>query len=94
MTQAEYLRQHYTALLSEFQIAFPHVQPPAPSWWGLWLQKYDPSAIHDAIQTLQNHRPEVKARFTQDSTGKAISALLREDALRRAITGAPKSGRP
>ena len=93
MTQEEFLRRNYTALLSEFEAAFPHVQPPAPSWWGLWLQKYDPSAIHEAIQRLQKHQPEVKARFTQESTGKAISALLRENALRRAITGVPKAGR-
>jgi hypothetical protein len=77
------LRQQYTTLLSAFSAAFPNVTPPAPTWWLLWLGKYDVGDIHIAIETLGRH--ELKGRFTQDSTGRAISSLLRQAALRKAV---------
>jgi hypothetical protein len=78
------LRDQYSTLISAFNAAFTGIQPPEPSWWMLWLDKYDFADIRAAIQRLSAH--PLKARFTQESTGKAISALLREIALRKAVT--------
>lgn len=76
----------YTDLIAAFKAAFPDINPPDPTWFAKWLREYRFGAIMDAIQTLQTH--SLKAKFTTESTGKAISALLREDALRRAVAGA------
>jgi hypothetical protein len=88
-SQEEILRQQYSSLLTEFSAAFADIEPPASNWWGMWLQRYDISAIREAIQILSRHH--LKPRFTTDSTGRAISALLRESALRRAM--APPAGK-
>jgi hypothetical protein len=77
-------KQDYTDLLAEFQAAFPGINPPDASWFALWLGKHNFREISDAIQTLQSH--PLKSRFTTESTGRAISALLRESAVRRAFS--------
>jgi len=82
-------RQQYAAIICEFENEFPGIQPPDPSWITIWLRQYNFRAICDAIQTLQNHPPHVKARFSQESVGRAISALLRADAVKRAIASVP-----
>jgi hypothetical protein len=82
-TQEDILRQQYLSLLAYFSAAFPDIEPPASNWWGLWLQRYDLLDIRAAIQTLSNHH--LKPRFTTESTGKAISAMLRQSALSRAM---------
>jgi len=84
------LREQYTTLLTAFKAAFPSIAAPVSDWWLLWFDKYPYSDIRQAIQTLDKH--PLKARFTRESTGKAISALLRDAALRRAIASAPVSG--
>lgn len=89
----ETLREQYTTLIAAFVAAFPSVQPPEPSWWMLWIDKYNFVDISAAIQRLSQH--PLKSRFTQESTGRALSALLREAALRRAVIGSPSvGGRP
>lgn len=81
------LRDQYQALRTEFVAAFPEVTPPHTDWWQLWLQKYPFSDIRDAIPQLVGH--PLKSRFTQESTGKAISSLLREAAVRKAFVNVP-----
>ncbi len=82
------IRRQYRTLLAAYSAAFPNVAPPHLDWWVIWLQKYDPDAIREAINTLAAH--PLKDRFTRDSTGKALSALLRDDAVRRALAGGVK----
>jgi hypothetical protein len=82
--------KEYSDIVSEFEKSFPGIQPPAPTWIVKWLIQYGFQAVIDAIQILQNH--PLKARFTTDSTGRAISALLRQYALQRAIARTPKAG--
>ena len=90
-SQESILREQYASLLSEFTAAFPQIQPPEHTWWLDWMKRYDCGSIHEAIITLSNHH--LKDKFTTASTGRAISALLREIAMRRAIvTLAPKVG--
>jgi hypothetical protein len=72
----------YANAVAEFQTAFPSIQPPASAWFVQWLTAYGSFALSDAIQKLQRH--SMTARFTTESTGKAISALLRAAALRAA----------
>lgn len=81
--EAEIKRQYLT-LLADFTTAFPAINPPEPHWWMLWLQRYTFSTVREAIITLSQH--PAKDRFTTESTGKAISALLRQSAVRRAMT--------
>jgi hypothetical protein len=80
--QEDVTRQQFLSLLADFTDQFPGVQPPISEWWQIWLEKYTVSDIREAIKTLGNH--PFKARFTQISTGKAISALLRQTTIRRA----------
>ena len=77
------LKRQYTTLIAAFNAAFPSIEPPLPDWWILWLSKYDFGDIRDAIEKLSRH--ELKDRFSQESTGRAISSLLRDAALRRAV---------
>jgi hypothetical protein len=89
--QSTRYRQQYLDLLTAFSAGFSDIEPPAPDWWALWLTKYGFHAILSEIQDLQTH--SLKAKFTTDSIGRALSARLREGALRRAIiTPAPESG--
>jgi hypothetical protein len=81
--QAQKFRQQYLDVLAAFQAAFPGVQPPESHWFQLWMTKYGAAAIEDAIQTLSEH--PLKSKFTQESTGRALSALLREATLKRAF---------
>ena len=86
-------RQQYAAIILEFETALPGIQPPDPSWIGIWLREYNFRAICNAIHKLQNYPPDVKVRYSQESVGRAISALLRVDAVRRAIASVtPKAG--
>jgi hypothetical protein len=82
--------KEYFAIIAEFEKSFAGIQPPASTWVVKWLIEYGARAVSDAIQILQNH--PLKARFDTESVGRAISALLRQNAL-RAIAGAqPKTG--
>jgi hypothetical protein len=88
----ETLQDQFTNLLAIFRANFPSVDPPASHWWLLWMQKYEFADILTAIQNLGRH--SFKAKFTTESTGRALSTLLRDAALRRVILGAPKPGGP
>jgi len=83
MLHADEIRQNYLLLLADFASAFPSVNPPDIHWWLLWLQRYPFADIRDAIQTLSRHH--LKDRFTTESTGRALSALLRDSAVKRAM---------
>ena len=84
-SQEANFQQQVIDIVTAFRTAFPNLDIPAPEWLEHWLNKYSCDAILSAIHTLQNHHPNVKARFTQDSIGRAMSTLLRADAVRRAI---------
>ena len=86
--------QQYTDLIGAFKAAFPHVTPPDSTWFAKWLSQYRFGAIMDAIRVLQAHSPAVHARYDQESTGRALSALLRQDAARRAVNAANNKVRP
>ena len=77
------LRQQYAAVSDALKATFPHVPPQDPSWIFAWLEQYPLSDIEAAIQTLSQHQPEVQARFTKESVGKAITALLKQQVIRR-----------
>ena len=79
-------KQDYSTLIAAFNAAFPNITPPEAQWFFHWLAKYPTWAIKDAIQTLAQH--PMRARFTTESTGRALSALLRQSALQRAIASA------
>ena len=83
MLHTEEIRRQYLSLLADFSAAFPGITPPEQHWWLLWLQRYPFSDIRDSIQTLSKHH--LKDRFTTEFTGKAITALLRDSAVRRAM---------
>ena len=83
MQHVNEVRQQYSSLLAEFSAAFPDINPPESRWWQLWLSRYPFTDIRTAIQTLSQH--SMKAKFTQDSTGRAITALLRDSAIQRAV---------
>jgi len=67
---------------------FPSLEPPPPVWLHQWLSRNSCQAILDAVRTLASHPAHVRARYSEESVGRAISALLRDRALRRAITNA------
>jgi len=83
MLHADEIRQNFLFLWAEYTAAFPDITPPENHWWTLWMQRYPFEDIRDAIQTLSGHR--LKDRFTTESTGRALSALLRDSAVRRAM---------
>jgi hypothetical protein len=91
VTQEQKFKNQYSDLIAAFEAAFPGVTPPESRWFFLWLAKYPVCAIKDVIHILQQH--PLKAQFTTESTGRAISALLRAEALKRAVASAPISGR-
>lgn len=90
VSQEQKFKQQYSDLIAAFKTAFPNITPPEPRWFFLWIAKYPLWSIKDAIQTLSQH--SLKARFTTESTGRAISALLRAEALRRAVAGSAVAG--
>jgi hypothetical protein len=83
-------RQHYINLIAAFRAAFPTLEPPPPARITDWLQRYNDAAILVALQSLQRHPAHIKLRFTQESVGKAISAMLRADAIAKAVANASK----
>jgi hypothetical protein len=87
------MRQH-NDVVTTLEAAFTGVPAVESRWILLWLDKYPFSEIIGAINTLHAH--PLKARFTQASVGRAISALLREGAMRRvtASLSAPKPEEP
>jgi hypothetical protein len=76
------LREQFRALYDQFQKSFPDVKPPEVSWWGMWLNKYDPKRITAAITATAAHYPSGK---TTDDIGKIISARLRDEAVEQAL---------
>lgn len=85
-------QQQVVDIVTAFRSAFSGIEPPSPAWLQHWLNRYSFVAILKAIQALQNHPAHVRARFSQESVGRAISALLRDDAIKRAISGATTPG--
>jgi hypothetical protein len=85
------LRQQYLNLITQFQSAFPGIDPPESSWWQMWMGKYGAFAIAEAIRTLSEH--PMKSRFTQESTGRALTVLLRDSALKQACADHGKAVR-
>jgi hypothetical protein len=93
--QEDNFQQQVIDIVVAFRMAFPNIEPPAAAWLEHWLSKYSSESILAAIRTLQSHPPQVRAKFTQDSVGRAISAFLRADAMKRAIAiGLKMGGRP
>jgi hypothetical protein len=88
--QEEKFRSQISDLAAAFEVAFLGIAPPEPRWFSLWLAKYPLWAIKDAIGTLSKH--PLKPRFTTESCGKALSALLRAEALKRATASVPNAG--
>jgi hypothetical protein len=82
--QSQRYRQQYLDLLTAFESGFQGIAPPTPEWFALWLGKYGFHAILSEIQELQTH--PLKSKFTTESIGRALSARLRDGALRHAIT--------
>ena len=83
MSKEWQFKQEYSDIVAAFQAAFPSITPPAREWIFLWLAKYPSWAIKDAIGHLEQHSR--KFHFTTVSCGKAMSSLLRAEALKRAI---------
>jgi hypothetical protein len=83
LSHTETIKQQYVELLAEFKSNFPNVEPPEARWWVIWLSRNNPTDVHLAIEKLGKH--PLKAKFTTLSTGKAISALLRDAAVVRAM---------
>jgi len=90
MSQEQEFKNQYLELVAVFTAAFPGIQPPDSRWMYLWLSKYQLRYIKTAIRTLALH-PQ-RGRFTTDSTGKALSSLLRSEALKRAVAASPTTG--
>jgi len=90
MQHEDEIRQNFLSLLAEFTAAFPGINPPENHWWTLWMQRYSFVDIRAAIEVLSHHH--LKPQFTTVSTGKAITALLRDAAMRRAMTIPAKTG--
>lgn len=90
LSQEFQFKQQYSNLIAEFSAAFPGITPPDAPWFFHWLEKYPAWAIKDAVQTLAKH--PLKAKFTTASTGKAVSALLRTEALKRAVASVAVDG--
>jgi hypothetical protein len=88
----EQFQQQIQAIITAFKAACPNVDLPTAAWLAHWLNRYSVTAILDAIQFLQNCHPQVKARFTTESTGKAISARLRQSAINRAVSSVSPGG--
>src|ERR1700691_4666586 len=84
-TLEQQLRQQYLDVLTEFKSEFPNVTPPDAAWFQLWLSKYLYSDVVAAIRKLGQH--PLKSSFTQTSTGKALSVILKTEATRRAFSG-------
>jgi hypothetical protein len=80
--------QHVIDILTAFRTEFPNIEPPAADWLQHWLNRYSSVTILAAIRTLGRHVPQVKARFTQESVGRAISASLRATAIKLAVASA------
>ena len=78
-------QQQYADLLLEFAAEFPGIAPPDSSWFVTWLTRYTYGAIRDSIRSLGNNNPNIKSRFTTESCGKALSAMLRDQAIRNAV---------
>jgi hypothetical protein len=83
--QVDTLRRKYTTALAAWIAAFPGIDPPHATFWQVWFKENDACDILEAIRTLQSHSAPVRARYTTSSLARAITAMLREIALRRAI---------
>jgi hypothetical protein len=93
ISQEKLFADQLAELIGAFQANFPTIPPPDTQWFYLWREKYPVWAIKEAIQTLAAH--PLKAKFSTDSCGKALSASLRAAALKRALASVtPKIGGP
>lgn len=91
LSQEFQFKRDYAAFIAAFSAAFPTVPSPAHDWVFHWLAKYSIQNIEDAIRILAAH--PLKSHFTTTSTGKALSSILRTEALNRArAASAPKFG--
>jgi hypothetical protein len=84
-------KQQYADLLLEFVTVFPDIAPPDSSWFVSWLTKYTYGAIRDSIRSLGSNNPNIKNRFTTESCGRALSAMLRDQAIRDAVKAVKSS---
>ena len=89
LTQEQQFKKQIADAIASFEFAFPNVSPPEPRWFHIWLTRYPFWSLKNVIQTLSTH--SLKDQFTTESTGRAISALLRADALKRALDGSGAS---
>jgi len=87
LTLEQQLRQKYVAALAEFKSEFPDITPPDAQWFQMWLSKYPYSDVSAAIKKLGQH--PLKSSFTQQSTGRAISVMLKAESTRRAFSSGP-----
>lgn len=83
--QVSILRKQFTTARAAWIAAFPNIQPADATWWQVWFKHNDASDILEAIRILQSHSAPVRAKYTTNSISRAITAMLREIALRRAI---------
>jgi hypothetical protein len=81
MLHEKVLRRQYQDIVTTLTAAFPGVPPVESVWILSWIDKYPFPDIVAAIQTLHDH--SLKSKFTQQSIGRAISAMLRDAAMKR-----------
>jgi hypothetical protein len=86
--QSDNFQQQVIDVIVAWRSAFPNIEIPSPEWLEHWLTKYSSESVLAAIQTLRNHPPQLRARFDAASVGRAISASLRADAVKRAVAAA------
>jgi hypothetical protein len=91
ITLEQKLKNQYADIIRTLELSFPGVSPPESKWILLWQNNYQFPDIMAAITTLYHH--PMKARFTQDSVGRAIGALLKDAAMKRAAA-AVKAAKP
>lgn len=71
----EQYRRAFRSLLTEWKQSFPDLAPPDISWWSMWLSKYGPQAIYDAMFHVASLPKRPKAT---DDIGKVMSAVMRD----------------
>jgi len=81
-------QQQVIDILTAYSTAFPNIEPPGADWLQHWLNTHGVGTVLAAIKTLQSYPPHVKARYTQESVGRAISASLRATAIKLAVASA------
>lgn len=81
MLHEKVLRRQYQDIVNTLTAAFPGVPLVESVWILSWIDKYPFPDIMESIQTLHDH--PLKSQFTQSSIGRAISAMLRDAAMKK-----------